>query len=72
MLSKWLMKRKLNRISKQLNKLTKEIIDSIHAENMKNIMASYRVFYNPSDGHVLGFKPVFEKVITDIIKKEGK
>ena len=70
MLSKWLMKRKLNRISKQLNKLTKEIIEvkgkaRQELASATNNSLTWANYVTMRDAHI-------EKVITDIIKKEGK
>jgi peptidoglycan/LPS O-acetylase OafA/YrhL len=40
---------------------SKVVILDIQSENIKNIMNAYRIFYNPNDGFLLGFKPVLVK-----------
>jgi len=42
-------------------KRPKIVFLAIHTENIKNILSAYRRFYNPNDGHVIGFKPVLEE-----------
>jgi peptidoglycan/LPS O-acetylase OafA/YrhL len=37
---------------------SKIIILDIQGENIRNIMSAYRMFYNPNDGHKIGFKPI--------------
>jgi peptidoglycan/LPS O-acetylase OafA/YrhL len=39
----------------------KVIMIVVHAENIKNIMSSYRGFYSHGDAHKVGFKPVYEQ-----------
>jgi peptidoglycan/LPS O-acetylase OafA/YrhL len=44
----------------QNGRRSKVVILGVHDENLKNIMSSYRGFYNHGDPHLIGFKPVYE------------